>query len=166
MVLTGVLTSVTSLLGREILEKVHCATKSVHTQGYPNCGTPTGGKRTLQLLRTPGHSIDGISVMVEDCRVLVAGDCAATGIVPALGDGDGRTLEASLRWPADMDVEVLVPGHGPVLRGAAVGDWLNWGADYLRQVRQRVRQRLLDGVPVDELADTVPYDEELTRLPR
>ena len=53
--------------------------KSVHTQGYPNCGTPTGGKRTLQLLRTPGHSIDGISVMVEDCRVLVAGDCARIG---------------------------------------------------------------------------------------
>jgi glyoxylase-like metal-dependent hydrolase (beta-lactamase superfamily II) len=83
-----------------------------------------GHHRSLRLFRTPGHSVDGISILVEDCRVLIAGDCAATGIVPALGDGDGRTLEASLRMLADMEIDVLVPGHGPVVHGADAKDWL------------------------------------------
>lgn len=118
-----------------------------------------GGDRSLRLFRTPGHSADGVSILVEDCAVLVAGDCAATGIVPALGDGDGRTLEASLRLLEGMDIEVLVPGHGPVVRGADVGDWLRWGADYLRGVRERVREQLRAGVPIERVAAAVPYAE-------
>lgn len=126
-----------------------------------------GGGRTLRLLRTPGHSADGISILVQDCGVLIAGDCAATGIVPALGDGDGRTLEASLRLLATMDIDTLVPGHGPVVRGAEVGGWLNWGADYLLGVRQRVRQQLLAGVTDAAVLDSVSYDEFVgNRLPR
>lgn len=125
-----------------------------------------GGARTLRLLRTPGHSIDGVSVLVEDCGVLIAGDCAATGIVPALNDGDGRTLEASLRLLADMKIETLVPGHGPVVRGADVRDWLLWGADYLLGVRRRVRDLLGAGLPVDGVPDEVTYEEFVgTRLP-
>mgnify|MGYP002639899739 CR=1 FL=1 len=115
--------------------------------------------RSLRLLRTPGHSPDGISVLVEDCRVLIAGDCAATGIVPALGDGDGRTLEASLRMLAGMDIDVLIPGHGPVVRGAAVADWLTWGANYLLGVRQRVREALGKGIALEQIATAVPYAE-------
>jgi len=126
-----------------------------------------GNRRSLRLLRTPGHSVDGISILVEDCRVLIAGDCAATGIVPALGDGDGRTLEASLRLLADMDIDVLVPGHGPVVRGADVKDWLRWGADYLLGVRQRVRQQLARGLTVEQIGPTVSYEEFVDhRLPR
>jgi cyclase len=123
-------------------------------------------RRTLRLLRTPGHSPDGISVLVEDCRVLIAGDCAATGIVPALGDGDGRTLEASLRLLADMDIAVLVPGHGPVVRDTEVATWLRWGADYLLGVRRRVRQLLASGTPVEQIGDKVSYAEFVgDRLP-
>lgn len=126
-----------------------------------------GRDRCLQLLRTPGHSADGVSIFVPDCGVLIAGDCAATGIVPALGDGDGRTLEASLRLLATMDIDVLVPGHGPVVRGADVPSWLNWGADYLLGVRQRVRQQLLAGADDAGVLAHVPYDEFVgDRLPR
>ncbi len=129
-------------------------------------GRSDGGRR-LRLLRTPGHSMDGVSVLVEDCRVLIAGDCAATGIVPALGDGDGRTLEASLRLLASMDIDVLVPGHGPVVRGADVQDWLLWGADYLLRVRRRVREQLQAGLTDSALAGHVSFDEFVgTRLPR
>ena len=81
------------------------------------------------------------------------------GLVRHLGDGDGRTLEASLRRLETMDIDVLVPGHGPVVRGADVGDWLRWGADYLRGVRERVREQLRDTVPIERVAAAVPYAE-------
>jgi cyclase len=126
-----------------------------------------GAGRSLRLFRTPGHSIDGVSVLVEDCQVLIAGDCAVTGIVPALGDGDGRTLEATLHLLAEMEIEVMIPGHGPVARGDPVRTWLRSGADYLLGVRRRVRELLLDGRPPQDVPDEVAYEDFVDpRLPR
>lgn len=118
-----------------------------------------GSERRLRLFRTPGHSVDGVSILVEDVDLLIAGDCAASGILPALGDGDGRTLEASLRMLADMHIKTLVPGHGPVVHGDAVTDCLLWAADYLLAVRRRVRDLLADGVAEPSVPAAVPYDE-------
>lgn len=120
------------------------------------------GGRTLRSIRTPGHSIDGTSYLVEDAQVLIAGDAIATGIVPALNDGDGRTLEMSHRLLLEMDDEIstLIPGHGPVVTGAAMTACLRWGAGYLRGVRQRLREQLMAGI-VDEadLLASCSYEE-------
>ena len=121
------------------------------------------GGRTIRSIRTPGHSIDGTSYLVEDAGVLIAGDAIATGIVPALNDGDGRTLEMSHRLLLEMteeEISVLIPGHGPVVRDDAVADCLVWGAEYLRAVRQRLREQLMSGIEVEEaLLASCPYDE-------
>lgn len=101
------------------------------------------GDKHVRLFHTPGHSEDGVCVYVEEDRVLFGGDTAVAGIVPAIGDGDSCALERSLRTLADMEVEVLVPGHGPVLRGAArVREWLAGWADYLSGIRSFARDAL------------------------
>ncbi|MEC9379060.1 MAG: MBL fold metallo-hydrolase [Candidatus Latescibacterota bacterium] len=120
------------------------------------------GGRTIQSIRTPGNSIDGTSYLVEDAKVIVAGDAIATGILPALNDGDGRTLEMSHRLLLEMDdqIEALIPGHGPVVRGEAVSETLIWGAGYLRNVRERLRQQLMAGKNDEQtLLDACPYEE-------
>jgi glyoxylase-like metal-dependent hydrolase (beta-lactamase superfamily II) len=90
------------------------------------------GGRTARLLPAPGHSPDSACVFLEPDGILFAGDTAVTGIPPAFGSGDGRVLAASLRRLTELEAEVLVPGHGPVLRGAAaVREWLTWLAGYL-----------------------------------
>jgi cyclase len=90
------------------------------------------GGRTARLLPAPGHSPDSACVFLEPDGILFAGDTAVTGIPPAFGSGDGRVLAASLRRLTALEAEVLVPGHGPVLRGAAaVREWLTWLAGYL-----------------------------------
>src|SRR5438270_3340381 len=81
------------------------------------------GGRTARFFPTPGHSPDSTCVYIVEDRVLFAGDTVATGIVPAIGDG--ALLEASLARLADLEIEVLVPGHGPVITGRArVRDWV------------------------------------------
>src|SRR5262249_10082968 len=99
------------------------------------------GGRTARFFPTPGHSPDSTCVYIVEDRVLFAGDTVATGIVPAVGDG--ARLEASLARLAELEIEILVPGHGPVIAGRAnVRDWVTWQARYLVEIRDWVRDQL------------------------
>lgn len=126
------------------------------------------GDKRLRLFPTPGHSQDGISAYIEAERLLVAGDAVVTSIVPAIGNGDSRILEATLRNLLVMEIEVMVPGHGDVVRGAeAVRGWLRWGIDYLSDVRGFVQAELARGVAPDEIIVRADYDRFIgDRLPK
>jgi glyoxylase-like metal-dependent hydrolase (beta-lactamase superfamily II) len=116
------------------------------------------GDRSLRLFPTPGHSEDGICVYLEEERLLFAGDTVVTGIVPAIGDGDSRELEASLQRLAGMEIEILVAGHGPVLQGREkVREWLQWLASYLAGVRAFVLEELGQGRDPVTIADSADY---------
>lgn len=126
------------------------------------------GNTHVWLFPTPGHSADGVSVYVEEKKVLFAGDSVVTGIVAAIGDGDSRILEKSLQKLMTLDIEILVPGHGETLRGKEqVQDWLLWQLGYLTSVRARVRKALDEGCTADGAAEQVDYDAFVgNRLPK
>ncbi len=126
------------------------------------------GDRRLRLFPTPGHSQDGVSVLLEEEKLLVAGDAFVTGIVPAIGNGDSRILEATLRRLAQMEIEIVVPGHGPLLYGRAnVQDWLTWTIDYLAGIRATVRARQEQGAAPESIAESIDYDRYVgDRLPK
>jgi glyoxylase-like metal-dependent hydrolase (beta-lactamase superfamily II) len=114
------------------------------------------GGRTARFFPTPGHSPDSTCVYIVEDRVLFAGDTVATGIVPAVGDG--ARLEASLARLADLEVEILVPGHGPVIAGRAnVRDWVTWQAHYLAEIRHWVRDQLQRGVSPEAIPDRAEF---------
>ncbi|NOK62768.1 MAG: hypothetical protein GFH27_549305n190 [Chloroflexi bacterium AL-W] len=118
------------------------------------------GDKHLRLFWTPGHSCDSTCVYVEEDRILFAGDTVVTGIVPALWDGDSREMEHSLRTLALMDIDVLVPGHGPLLRGAAtVREWLTWLVDYLVAIRESVSMSLKDGYDPESAVNAASFQE-------
>ncbi len=111
--------------------------------GLPNMtfegGTATVrvGKRTLQLMPLPGHSADGIGVLVVEDRVLFSGDVMMP--VPYLADGDYDSMVASLKSIPRMKLENLVQGHGEsVLRGE-VGTAVRDNLSYLAAVRRHVQ---------------------------
>ena len=125
-----------------------------------------GGKH-LRLVHAPGHSVDGVCVYVEEDRLLFGGDTAVTGIVPAIGDGDSVSLESTLRMLAGMTIEVLVPGHGPVMRGEhRVRQWLEGWADYFSQVRSATWRALERGEDPESVAESISFEEFVgSRLP-
>jgi glyoxylase-like metal-dependent hydrolase (beta-lactamase superfamily II) len=97
------------------------------------------GGKTARLFGTPGHCPDAVCVFLEEDRVLCGGDTVVTGIVPAIADGDSRLLEATLRSLVELEAEVLIPGHGPVIQGRdAIAEQLGWMANYLSGVRRFV----------------------------
>jgi glyoxylase-like metal-dependent hydrolase (beta-lactamase superfamily II) len=95
------------------------------------------GKRTLELVPLPGHSADGIGVLVVEDRVLFSGDVMMP--VPYLADGDYDLMVASMKSISRMKLENLVQGHGEsVLRGE-VNRIVRANLSYLSAIRRHVR---------------------------
>lgn len=77
-------------------------------------------------IATPGHTSGHTAYLVPHARVLLTGDALVTGHPLSTGTGAQRlmsmfhhdldAMDASLDVIADVDADVIVPGHGPVLR--------------------------------------------------
>ncbi len=107
------------------------------------------GKKNLTIMPTLGHSDDGISVLVEEDRVLFAGDAFMP--IPYIVDGNVDDIVTSLKQIGRMGLENIVQGHGDViLRGeieAAVKENLN----YISVVKKAARTASRRKAPFDYL---------------
>lgn len=107
------------------------------------------GKKNLALMRAPGHSEDGIAVLVEEDRVLFAGDAFMP--LPTIVDGDIDDIAASIRRIGRMGLENIVQGHGDIiLRGeidAAVKENLTYLANIKKSAKAATRKRGSDRTP-------------------
>ncbi|MCZ6636459.1 MAG: MBL fold metallo-hydrolase, partial [bacterium] len=125
------------------------------------------GNKRVWVFPTPGHSPDGVSIFVEEDRLLFAGDSVVNGIVAAIGNGHSEVLQQSLNKLMKMDIDVLVPGHGTTIHGAdKIQDWLRWQAGYLSSVRAVVREGLDAGKALESVVESVDYETFIgDRLP-
>jgi glyoxylase-like metal-dependent hydrolase (beta-lactamase superfamily II) len=113
------------------------------------------GKKNLSIMPAPGHSPDGIAVLVEEDRVLFAGDAFMP--LPYLVDGDVEDITASIKKIGRMGLENIIQGHGDIiLRGeidAAVKENINYLTN-IRKVaktatRRRAAQEYLDEMHIE-----------------
>jgi glyoxylase-like metal-dependent hydrolase (beta-lactamase superfamily II) len=81
------------------------------------------GTITATILMTPGHTPYNLSVFVPDEGILYCGDCIVSRYAPNLecgSVGDWIAWLASLDAIDSLKPEMIVPGHGPELTGAAM----------------------------------------------
>ncbi|MDP3186147.1 MAG: MBL fold metallo-hydrolase [Anaerolineales bacterium] len=101
------------------------------------------GKKNLTMMPASGHSPDGISILVDEDRVLFAGDTFMP--LPYVVDGDVDDITASIKRIARMGLENIVQGHGDiVLRGeidAAVKENLNYLINIRKVTKAALRRR-------------------------
>lgn len=101
------------------------------------------GKKNLTIMPAGGHSSDGIMVLVDEDRILFAGDAFMP--LPFVVDGDIEEITASIKKIARLGLENIVQGHGDiVLRGeidAAVKENLNYLANIRKVAKAAVRRR-------------------------
>jgi glyoxylase-like metal-dependent hydrolase (beta-lactamase superfamily II) len=99
------------------------------------------GERDVQILYLGGgHTIGDAVVWLPQERVLFAGDLVEARAAPYMGDASvaawqGGTLDAVGALGADA----LVPGRGPALRGARVGEAISETREFLRTIWDTVR---------------------------
>ncbi|HEX7972883.1 MAG TPA: MBL fold metallo-hydrolase [Anaerolineales bacterium] len=114
------------------------------------------GKKTLSLLPLPGHSIDNVAVLVEEDRVLFAGDAAMP--LPYIVDGDIDDLTASLKKIGKMGLENVVQGHGDIVLRGEIDNFIKDNLNYLSNIRKVVRKASRRKYPLDILDEATVED--------
>lgn len=74
------------------------------------------GDHHFELFYTPGHSTSQTSVYVPEERVLFVGDTLFSDCQTWLHSADIDALLKSLQFLRTFDVDLIVPGHGPVVK--------------------------------------------------
>ncbi len=79
------------------------------------------GSRLAEIIITPGHTPASICLYFKQEKALIAGDLIFHGSVGRvdLPGGDAEMLKESIIRASRLDVEHLLPGHGPALSGKA-----------------------------------------------
>ncbi len=127
------------------------------------------GKKNLIISPALGHSEDGIAVLVEEDRILFAGDSFMP--LPYIVDGNIDDIMASIKRVGRMGLENIVQGHGDIiLRGeidAAVRENLNYLSAIRRSVKAASRRKnaveLLDEISIEDCGKSRVYLGGLAR---
>jgi glyoxylase-like metal-dependent hydrolase (beta-lactamase superfamily II) len=109
------------------------------------------GKKNLNMFPLPGHSLDNIAVLVEEDRVLFAGDTCMP--LPYIVDGDIEELTVSLKKISRMSLENIVQGHGDIILRGEVESYVKDNLNYLSSIRKSVRKASRRKYPMDLLAE-------------
>lgn len=118
------------------------------------------GDHTFELIHTPGHTPGQIAVHVPDERVVFTGDTVFSGVQTWLMSSDVDQWLTALDRIAGLDVDHVIPGHGPVTTTAYLAtqkavllDWVAAVADAVAKGWSRdetiERVNFADRFPVD-----------------
>jgi cyclase len=121
------------------------------------------GKKNLTIMPAAGHSQDGISVLVDEDRVLFAGDAFMP--LPYVVDGSLDDSLVAIKKIGRMGLENIIQGHGDIiLRGeidAAVKENLNYLAAIKKAAKSAARRRdpeeYLESVGIEECGKSRVY---------
>jgi cyclase len=92
------------------------------------------GKKNLSIMPAPGHSPDGIAVLVEEDRVLFAGDAFMP--IPYMVDGDADDITASIKKVGRMGLENIIQGHGDIILRGEIDAAVKENVNYLTAIRK------------------------------
>ncbi len=116
-----------------------------------------GGDLTIELVHTPGHTPDHVSVWVSELRLLLAGD-AAEHPFPAVGGAqDVPLLRASLLRLAAQSPALVFPCHG----GTTDPGLLARNTAYFDELERHAREAIMDGTLPDDWAEREDVPDSL-----
>ncbi|MDD2921531.1 MAG: MBL fold metallo-hydrolase [Anaerolineales bacterium] len=95
------------------------------------------GKKNLILSPAFGHSEDGISVLVEEDRVLFAGDAFMP--LPYIVDGNIDEMLASVKKIGRMGLENIIQGHGDIILRGEIDAAVKENINYLNNIKKAVK---------------------------
>lgn len=117
------------------------------------------GDKTVHLIEVgPAHTLGDTLVHIPGDRVVFTADILFIGGHPIIWAGPtGNWLRACDRILA-MDVETIVPGHGPITDKKGVAEVKG----YLEYIYQEAKKRYEAGISAQEAARDIPLDRYAT----
>lgn len=117
------------------------------------------GEREIQVLHLGrGHTGGDVVVYLPNEKIVFTGDLFYAG-APYLGDAFANEFPATLERLKSLDFELIVTGHGPLVRDKAQ---IEVTQNYLRQYWEQVERSHSRGLTVDqavEALDMTGYEE-------
>lgn len=111
--------------------------------------TLTLGGVDLQMRHVgPSHTSEDLAVYLPQQRVLFAGDLVFRSRIPYVGQADSGHWIQALDGLLPLDINTLVPGHGPLSREARQDIQLT--RDYLAYLRTSMQEAARNLEPFDE----------------
>jgi glyoxylase-like metal-dependent hydrolase (beta-lactamase superfamily II) len=95
------------------------------------------GKKHLNLFPAPGHSPDGIAVLIEEDRILFSGDAFMP--LPFIVEGDIDQYIETTQAFTEMGLENIVQGHGDIILRGEIDDKVKQNITYLKALRKAVQ---------------------------
>jgi cyclase len=120
------------------------------------------GGRAVRLIEVgPAHTRGDLLVLVPDAKVLYCGDVLFIGSTPVMWAGPLENCLAALDRILGMDVDVIVPGHGPMTDKSGV----RLARAYWEFVGRETRRRHEAGMSAEAAARDIVLSEEFARGP-
>jgi cyclase len=113
-----------------------------------------GGRRVRLIEVGPAHTRGDTLVLAQDARVLFSGDIVFNGSHPIAWAGPISNWTDACERILALDVEVIVPGHGPIADKDAVREL----RDYFGYVREQAAERHAQGMTPLEAARSMSLD--------
>ena len=119
------------------------------------------GDHTFEIFHTPGHSPEQTSIYCPEERVVFVGDNIFNGCQIWFHSIDFDALFKSLDWLQSLDVDYIIPGHGPVKGKECIAENKQFIYEWLSVVGDAIinkgwtRQECIDRI---NFADRCPVD--------
>jgi glyoxylase-like metal-dependent hydrolase (beta-lactamase superfamily II) len=114
-----------------------------------------GDKKVILIEVGPAHTRGDAVVWVPGDRTLFTGDILFKDAHPVIWQGPVANWIAALRRLLGMDIETVVPGHGPLTDKSGLAEQLH----YLEVLTKEARSRYDAGMSVEEAARDLILDE-------
>ena len=121
------------------------------------------GDHTFELMSLPGHSPYQIGVYVPEEKVIFTGDNFIYGWQSSMAHCYPKEWIESLNKIEAMDVEFIVPGHGPNVGNKAD---LREYKEFIQMAIDTVQDAIDRGISKEEAAATISFEDEEHRPAR
>ena len=98
------------------------------------------GKKQLTVYPSPGHSADGVAVLLEEDRIFFAGDAFMP--IPFVVGGDFEQLYETIKSMGEYGLENIIQGHGDVILRGEIEDAVKSNLSYLKAAQRTVKNAL------------------------
>ncbi|MCK9377067.1 MAG: MBL fold metallo-hydrolase [Syntrophobacterales bacterium] len=99
------------------------------------------GDQKMQLIyHGPSHSVDSILVYLPDKKVLFTGDILFTNYHAYMADGDLKGWLKALDYILALDVETIIPGHGPISSKKDIREMKDYLVAFDKQAKELCNQ--------------------------
>jgi cyclase len=119
------------------------------------------GDHTIRLFNLPGHSTGGIGVYIPEERVVFTTDIIFHKMKSWLNESDPSLWLASLKKLSELDLDVVVPGHGDVCKK----DYFEQQATIIRQWVEAVKSAIKQGLSLEEAQAKITSPDSYPKQP-